>query len=268
MTTKNPLGQATAYPEQYSPDLLYAIARTDSREALGLDGDLPFQGVDIWNAWELTWLNDKGLPQVAVAEIRVPAESPNIVESKSLKLYLGSFAMTRFPASDDVATAIRNDLSACTDSEVAVELLAGSDTRSVESFPGRCVDELEIDCDQYEVDPALLTVGEEVVTESLHSYLLRSLCPVTNQPDIGSVLVTYRGPRIDPAGLLKYIVSFRNHNDFHEACVERMFMDIAERCQPEQLSVYAGYQRRGGIDINPYRSNTDGDPPNIRLWRQ
>jgi 7-cyano-7-deazaguanine reductase len=268
MTTKIPLGQATGYPDQYSPDLLYAIARTDSREALGLDADLPFHGIDIWNAWELTWLDDNGLPQVAVAEIRVPATSPNIIESKSLKLYLGSFAMTRFFAVDDVAAAIRKDLSGCTASEVAVDLQVGSDTKAIDALPGHCIDGLDVECDQYDVDATLLSSGSEIVSESLHSHLLRSLCPVTNQPDIGSVLVTYRGPQIDRAGLLQYIVSFRSHNDFHEACVERMFVDISERCRPETLTIQACYQRRGGIDINPFRSNFEAAAPNVRVWRQ
>jgi 7-cyano-7-deazaguanine reductase len=268
MTTKNPLGQATSYPDRYSPDLLYAIARTDSREALGLDVDLPFYGVDIWNAWELTWLDDNGLPQVAVAEFEAPAVSPNIIESKSLKLYLGSFAMSRFSAMADVADAIQNDLSACIGLEVAVKLFAGSDVKPIENFPGHCIDGIDVTCDQYDVDASLLSVADEIVEEALHSHLLRSLCPVTNQPDIGSLLVSYRGPRIDREGLLRYIVSYRQHNDFHEACVERMLLDITAHCQPEQLSVCAHFQRRGGIDINPYRSSLDEEPPNIRLWRQ
>jgi len=268
MTDQIPLGQATSYPDRYSPEILYAIARTDSREALELGADLPFSGTDIWNAWDLSWLDDKGLPQTAVAQISVPAESANIVESKSLKLYLDSFAMTRFATADDVAGAVLKDLSACTGSEINVDLLVGSNVNAVEDFPGRCIDELDVACDQYDIDPSLLSAGNDVVEESLHSHLLRSLCPVTSQPDAGSVLVSYRGPRIDPAGLLQYVVSFRNHNDFHEACVERMFLDISARCNPEQLTVHACYQRRGGIDINPYRSNQEGAATNYRLWRQ
>jgi len=268
MTDQIPLGQATSHPDRYSPDLLYAIARTDCRAALGLGAELPFQGCDIWNAWELTWLDDAGLPRVAIAEISVPATSPNIIESKSLKLYLGSFAMSRFSAADDVVAAMCSDLSACTDSEVAVDLQLGSDVKAVRNFSGHCIDGLGVPCDQYDVDASLLSAGDEIENEALYSHLLRSLCPVTNQPDIGSVLVSYQGPRIDPAGLLRYIVSFRDHNDFHETCVERMFMDISARCEPEQLSVYACYQRRGGIDINPFRSNSEASVPNTRLWRQ
>ena len=268
MTDQIPLGQATSYPDQYSPDLLYAIARTESREALGLGPQLPFHGSDIWNAWELTWLNPDGVPQVAVAEIRVPTTSPNIVESKSLKLYLGSFAMTRYNGMDTVAAVIRNDLTACSGAEVSVTLSGVAGHHAIHELPGTCIDSTPACCEAYEIDPGLLSTGSEIAQESLHSHLLRSLCPVTNQPDIGSVLVSYTGRRIDRAGLLQYIVSYRNHNDFHEVCVERIFIDILEKCQPQKLSVYAGLQRRGGIDINPFRSNFEDEPPRLRLWRQ
>ena len=271
MSGKNPLGQATVYPEQYSPDLLYAIARIDARADLGIGDELPFRGADTWNAWDLTWLDPGGLPHVATAEFQVPADSPNIVESKSLKLYLGSFAMTRFGSSDELAAAMRRDLSAATGSDVAViirdpENPSGS---AVSRLPGRCIDTQQVHCDAYEIDAALLAADpDDIAADDLHSHLLRSLCPVTGQPDMGSVLISYRGPRIDAAGLLRYIVSYRQHQDFHEACVERMFMDIRERCGAEQLSVTARYQRRGGIDINPFRSNFEANAPNTRLWRQ
>lgn len=271
MSRKNPLGQATPYPDQYSPELLYAIARIDARSALGLEDDLPFYGADIWNAWELTWLDDSGLPRVATAEFVVAADSVNIIESKSLKLYLGSFAMSRFESSQDVAAVLTRDLTACTGTDVYVAIRGPSspDGSLVSRMPGHCVDDMAVSCDAYEVDPGLLiTDSANVVSEDLHSDLLRSLCPVTDQPDIGSVLISYRGPKIDREGLLRYIVSFRQHQDFHEACVERMFLDIQERCGVEQLSVYARYQRRGGIDINPFRSNFEAAAPNIRLWRQ
>lgn len=271
MTAETPLGRATDYPERYSPGLLYAIARTDSRAALGLGVDLPFQGTDLWNAWELTWLDGAGLPRVATAEIRVPAESPNMLESKSLKLYLGSFTMTAFESDEAVAAAIRKDLSDCADAAVDVEIRrpGPTDVTAAARLPGENLDALAVRCDAYDVDAELLAADPgEIVSESLNSHLLRSLCPVTNQPDVGSVLVAYRGPRIDREGLLRYVVSYRQHNDFHEACVERMFVDIRERCRPEQLTVYARYQRRGGIDINPFRSNFETDPPNVRLWRQ
>ncbi|NOR37499.1 MAG: NADPH-dependent 7-cyano-7-deazaguanine reductase QueF [Woeseiaceae bacterium] len=271
MTQKNPLGQTTAYPEQYSPDLLYAIARIDARKALGLGGDLPFHGTDIWNAWELAWLRDNGLPQVATAEISVAADSVNLVESKSLKLYLGSFAMTRFESAADLAAVMTRDLTACAGTDVTVVIHGPSapDSAAVARMPGHCIDDRVAACDTYEVAPEFLSANtDELVTEDLHSDLLRSLCPVTNQPDIGSILISYRGPRIDREGLLRYIVSYRQHQDFHEACVERMFLDIRERCKAEQLTVYARYQRRGGIDINPFRSNFEATAPNTRLWRQ
>lgn len=271
MSQKNPLGEATAYPEEYSPDLLYAIARIDARSALGLDRELPFRGADIWNAWELTWLDEHGKPQVAMAEIRVPADSINIVESKSLKLYLGSLAMSRFGSADDVAAAMTADLTACCGADVYVAVLPPTSPGSaaVARMPGHCLDALAVACDAYEVAPALLRADEStLVAEDLHTDLLRSLCPVTGQPDIGSLLVSYRGPKIDRQGLLRYVVSYRQHRDFHEACIERMFMDIRERCGAGQLTVYGRYQRRGGIDINPFRSNYETAAPNTRLWRQ
>ena len=271
MSHEIPLGRATSYPEQYSPELLYAIARIDARSALGIGEDLPFHGVDTWNAWDLTWLDDHGLPQVGTAEVRVTANSVNLVESKSLKLYLGSFAMSEFGSSRDVAAVITRDLEACTGGDVYVVIRApdAPDGSAIARLPGLCIDAQHVTCDTYDVDPALLAAdASDIVAEDLHSHLLRSLCPVTGQPDMGSVLISYRGPRIDAAALLRYIVSYRQHQDFHEACVERMFMDIRERCGAEQLSVTARYQRRGGIDINPFRSNFEATAPNTRLWRQ
>ncbi len=271
MSGKNPLGQTTAYPEQYSPDLLYAIARIDARKALGLDADPPFHGSDIWNAWDLTWLDKNGLPQVATAEIHVPADSPNLVESKSLKLYLGSFAMSAFESGQDLRAVITRDLSGVTGSDVYVVVRdpGAVDGSAVARLPGLCIDSQPVSCNVYEVDAGLLSAdADDIVAEDLHSHLLRSLCPVTGQPDMGSLSFSYRGPRIDPAALLRYVVSYRQHQDFHEACVERMFMDIREHCGAEQLIVYARYQRRGGIDINPFRSNFEASMPNARLWRQ
>lgn len=271
MSQDSPLGQATTYPDEYSPDLLYAIARIDSRSALGLDADLPFSGTDVWNCWDLTWLDTAGRPRVATAEIRVPADSTNIVESKSLKLYLGSLAMSRFDSASEVESTVSRDLSDCTGSnvDVAIRPPVSPDSASVSRLPGSCIDSLEVSCEAYTVSPELLAADPDtVMSEDLNTDLLRSLCPVTGQPDIGSLMISYRGPQIDRAGLLRYIVSFRQHQDFHEACVERMFMDIRERCGTGQLTVYARYQRRGGIDINPFRSNFETRIPNTRLWRQ
>ena len=268
MTNEIPLGKATSYPEEYDPSLLFAIARTESRSLLSLGNDLPFNGCDIWTAWELTWLNANGVPQVASAEIQVPAYSPRLIESKSLKLYLGSFAMTRFESTAELQDLIESDLNACTGSDIELLIHSSGDATDIEEFSGICVDSTDIRCDVFDVDASFLQAGTEIVIESLHSHLLRSLCPVTNQPDLGSVMISYKGPQIDRAGLLRYIVSFRQHNDFHEACVERMFMDISARCNPEQLTVYARYQRRGGIDINPFRSNFEAPPGRMRLRRQ
>lgn len=264
--TNLPLGREADYPQKYAPEVLCPIDRALSREPLELTGELPFFGVDIWNAWELTWLGPGNLPRVATAEIRVPADSPSLIESKSLKLYLGSFAMTEYGSPGDVRDAISRDLSECAGSPVDVSL----DTDvAVAALRGQCIDSLQVECSNWEVDASLLQASaSKTVEESLHTHLLRSLCPVTAQPDMGSLLVTYSGPKIDPAALLRYVVSFREHNDFHEACVERIFVDITERCRPDKLSVYARYQRRGGLDINPCRSNFESHPPNTRLWRQ
>ena len=261
-----PLGRDTDYPQNYAPDVLFPIARDESRRPLGISEPLPFAGTDIWNAWELTWLAPGGLPRVATAEIRVPAGSPNLVESKSLKLYLGSFAMSEFANDAAVCAAIERDLSAVTGG--TVEVVLDADVTVVEPG-GTCIDASDTECTATDVDASLLAADDgETVDESLHTHLLRSLCPVTNQPDLGSLIVSYAGPRIDPAALLRYVVSFRQHQDFHEACVERMFIDVLERCRPTRLSVYARYQRRGGIDINPFRSTQDERPANTRLWRQ
>ena len=271
MNTESPLGQQTPYLDQYSPELLHPIPRSRHRDIMGLADPLPFDGVDIWNAWELSWLDNNGKPVVATAEVRIPATSTNIVESKSLKLYLNSFSMTKYVTISDVTETIEQDLSVCVDADVDVRLGSASSMFGpiVSQLPGTCIDALTVNCDAYEVDASLLEADPgEPVKEDLYSHLLRSLCPVTNQPDSGSVLVSYEGPRIDREGLLAYIVSFREHNDFHENCVEQMFVDIMERCQPEQLTVYARYHRRGGIDINPFRSNFETNPPNVRLWRQ
>ena len=268
MSDETPLGKPTVYPDRCDPELLFAIPRADSRSALKLGNDLPFNGCDIWTAWEITWLNSSGVPQIASAEILVPAYSPFLIESKSLKLYLGSFAMTKLASTQELQCTIEADLNACTDSNVELRLHSTGDETDIEEFAGGCIDSTDTNCDVFDVDAGYLEASENLVTESLHSHVLRSLCPVTDQPDLGSVMISYKGPQIDRAGLLRYIVSFRQHNDFHEACVERMFMDITRRCKPEQLTVYARYQRRGGIDINPFRSNFEAPPSRIRLRRQ
>jgi 7-cyano-7-deazaguanine reductase len=269
MTSKLPLGRPTDYPDRYAPELLCAVPRSEGRRELGLGAALPFGGEDVWNAWELTWLDRRGKPRAATAELRVPADSPNLVESKSLKLYLGSLAMTRFDADTDVAARVAEDLSRVAGRTVAVAL--GSPAAPPEpafaELPGASIDEEPVACDAFDVDPSLLSCGDEIVEESLHSHLLRSNCPVTGQPDMGSVLVRYRGPRIERGALLRYIVSYRRHCAFHESCIERMFVDLKVRCAPERLTVYGRYTRRGGIDINPFRSDHETHDQNLRLWR-
>jgi 7-cyano-7-deazaguanine reductase len=228
---------------------------------------LPFHGSDIWNAWELTWLGPAGKPVIATAVISVQATSPNIVESKSLKLYLNSLALMRYASATEVGKIIKTDLSTLTESDVDVELHTSAYT-TIATFPGTCVDDLAVECSATEVNADMLQTENENIEEELHSHLFRSNCPVTNQPDIGSLLLHYVGPKIDRESLLQYIVSYRQHNDFHEACVERMFMDIRARCRPVKLTVYARFNRRGGLDINPFRSNFEDTAQNLRLWRQ
>lgn len=265
------LGKESVYPSTYAPHVLQRIARGDARLAIGIKAPLPFVGIDHWTAWELTWLDATGKPVVVIADIGIPATSKYIIESKSMKIYLGSFAMSRFDNCANVAHIIENDLSRSADETVTVDLLTLQ--QSAELAPaalnGRCLDTLDLNQLSSTVDPNLLQVDSNNETcEVVHSHLLRSLCPVTAQPDLGSVEIRYRGAAIDSHSLLSYIVSFREHNDFHEACVERMFIDISERCQPVELSILARYQRRGGIDINPFRSNTDALSTNRRLVRQ
>jgi len=266
-----PLGKATEYPQEYSPELLYCVPRIDARRELGIGDDLPFTGVDIWNAWELTWLNDRGKPLVATAVIHVPADSPRLIESKSLKLYLNSLSMSRHSGESAVATRIAADLSRVAGADVRVDIIGstGWGLQSFDNLPGKCLDGIDITCESASPDPTLLSTGNATVEHrELHSHLLHSNCPVTGQPDSASVLIRYSGPAIDEAGLLGYLVSYRQHTGFHEACVENVFVDILRRCAPEQLTVYARYNRRGGLDINPFRSNFEPCLGNGRLWRQ
>ncbi|MGK0499242.1 MAG: 7-cyano-7-deazaguanine reductase [Oceanicoccus sp.] len=266
--TQTLLGQDVEYLDHYAPELLFAIERQSSRDKLGIaPGQLPFQGVDIWNAYELSWLNSRGMPQVAIAEFRLPCESPAIVESKSFKLYLNSFNQTRLTNRQQLQQMLIDDLSSCAGAPVAV-LIKDVDDGCYQSLSGQSLDQLDIEIDSYNPDSGLLSASGELVTEALYSDLLRSLCPVTGQPDWASVSVQYRGPKIDKAGLLRYLVGYRQHQDYHEQCVERIFCDILAQCQPLELSVYARYVRRGGLDINPFRSNMKTSVENNRLFRQ
>lgn len=266
------LGKAVAYPTHYDPSLLFPITRADKRGDIGIGTELPFHGVDIWNAYELGWLDARGKPRVALAEFRVPAESPQLIESKSFKLYLGSLAQHRVDSSEALRALLAHDLSHATGSAVSVVLTpVASNAVRIEPLSGEVIDELPIAIDHYGPPrPEFLRVDDgSAVEETLVSHLLRSNCPVTGQPDWGSVQIGYRGPRIDRAGLLRYLIGFRQHSEFHEQCVERIFVDLMARCAPGQLSVYARYTRRGGLDINPWRSNRRGfDPGNPRTSRQ
>jgi 7-cyano-7-deazaguanine reductase len=269
----SPLGKAVTYADEYSPAPLFPIPRAAKRAELGLTESLPFHGVDVWNAYELSWLDPRGKPVVALAEFRVPADSPNIIESKSFKLYLNTFAQSRMADAQAVTTVLRRDLSGAAGAPVGVVLQPATAFAqvSLQELDGECIDGINIVIDEYAAPrPEFLhaDAGEEAA-ESLVSHLLKSNCPVTGQPDWASVQIRYRGARIDRAGLLRYLVSFRRHSDFHEQCVERIFSDVSARCAPAELAVYARYTRRGGLDINPFRSNRPGDVPgNPRSARQ
>jgi 7-cyano-7-deazaguanine reductase len=267
------LGKPTEYHDKYQPSLLQAVPRSMNREPLGLYPDsLPFHGADIWTLYELSWLNAKGLPQVAVGEITLQADSVNLIESKSFKLYLNSFNQTKFADWGDVRAALERDLSACAEGKVTVALfrLQEVEGQPIGHFAGACIDEQDIEIDNYQFTTDYLeqATQPEIVEEQLVSHLLKSNCLITNQPDWGSVQISYRGPRIQREALLRYLVSFRHHNEFHEQCVERIFNDILRFCKPEKLSVYARYTRRGGLDINPWRSNGEFRPGHSRLVRQ
>lgn len=257
----SPLGKPVAYRDTYAPELLFPIERQLKRDELGLKpGALPFVGEDLWNAYELSWLDPRGKPVVALARFRVPASSPRLIESKSLKLYLNAFNQQRCADAAEVQVMIARDLSAAAGAEVGVEVepLAQRPQRAFGYPDGVCLDTLDIAIDTYQPAPELLTAGGAEVSETLYSHLLKSNCLVTGQPDWGMVVVRYSGKAISREGLLRYIVSFREHNEFHEQCVERVFCDVLERCRPRELAVWARYTRRGGLDINPFRAGRPG----------
>jgi 7-cyano-7-deazaguanine reductase len=274
------LGKPSAYVDQYDAGLLFPIPRATKRAEIGITGASPFFGADIWTAYELSWLNTRGKPQVALVHFTIPCESVNIIESKSFKLYLGSFNNTRFADTTEVMARLRTDVNeavwrgAVVQSSVGVKMVAPEvfDREPIYELDGLNLDRLDVECTRYQPAPELLTVSQEdetPVSEVLVSNLLKSNCLVTGQPDWGSVQISYTGPAIEQEGLLQYIVSFRNHNEFHEQCVERIFMDIWTRCKPQKLTVYARYTRRGGLDINPFRtSHPQALPANTRTARQ
>ncbi|MBA6225148.1 NADPH-dependent 7-cyano-7-deazaguanine reductase QueF [Colwellia sp. MB02u-18] len=273
--SKLTLGKVTSYCSQYTPELLQAVPRSLNRDSLGLTTNkLPFKGEDVWYGYELSWLNDKGKPVVAVAEFSFPCTSPNIVESKSFKLYLNSFNQTRFSSWQSVESALIKDLSATAGASAEVKLFPVNNcpALAIALDNALCIDELDIEVSHYQLAPQILKSinhdQADVVTEYLVCHLLKSNCLITNQPDWASVYIEYSGQQICHETLLKYLISFRQHNEFHEQCVERIFCDLKRFCQIEHLTVFARYTRRGGLDINPFRSTSKTKAPKLRTLRQ
>jgi len=268
------LGKKTRYDNSFDAKLLQSVPRSLNRDGLKLSTELPFHGSDIWTGYELSWLNAKGKPVVAMANFSVPFDSDNLVESKSFKLYLNSFNQQRFDSNSAVASQLQQDLSVCAQGEVSVELIMASEfsAQRIVSPQGTCIDELDISVDSFEFSTRYLNGSAAPdgpkVSEKLHSNLLKSNCLITNQPDWGTVEIHYHGPAINHEALLRYLISFRQHNEFHEQCVERIFNDLITLCHCDKLSVYARYTRRGGLDINPFRSNFESAPNNERQARQ
>ena len=267
------LGQKTEYASQYDRTLLQPVPRALNRDGLGITQNQPFTiGADIWTAYEISWLNEKGLPQVAIADIYLDYQSQNLIESKSFKLYLNSFNQSKFADFNAVQQTMQRDLSECAQGDVKVRLnpVAVYDSQIIDHLQGDCIDEQDIEITSYEFNADWLKdcVSDEIVEEKLVSHLLKSNCLITNQPDWGTLHIHYVGRKIDHEKLLRYVVSFRQHNEFHEQCVERIFCDLMHYAKPEKLTVYARYTRRGGLDINPFRSNFENLPENLRLARQ
>jgi 7-cyano-7-deazaguanine reductase len=267
-----PLGKDSEYPSTYTPSLLYSMERRENRAAMGIADALPFGGEDLWTAFEFSWLSNKGRPEVAAVRIKVPCTSPCIVESKSVKLYLNSFAQTRFNSWADVLTALNSDFAIAFRAPIMVELLEVNRlSQPVDQFPGTCLDRLDVSITTYERDPDLLQLedgDQRVVNETVYTNLFRSICPITGQPDWASVMVQYLGRPIVRESLLKYLVSYRCHPAFHETNVEQIFVDLQACCRPEQLTIFGRFLRRGGIDISPFRSNVEEVAPVMRLSRQ
>ena len=267
------LGQQTKYAEKYDRTLLQPVPRRLNRDQLNITATQPFTiGADIWTAYEISWLNPKGVPQVAIADVRIDFRSENLIESKSFKLYLNSFNQTTFADFADVQQTLQRDLQDCAQGEVKVRLnsLADYTAQPIVALSGDCIDAQDIEVRNYAFNAALLNhcTGDHLVEETLVSHLLKSNCLITQQPDWGSLQIHYVGKQINREQLLRYIISFRQHNEFHEQCVERIFCDLMQYAKPEKLTVYARYTRRGGLDINPYRSNFEPLPQNVRLARQ
>lgn len=258
------LGKTVSYVDKYDASLLFPISRNTERSKLRYS---EFKGVDIWMAYELSWINSKGKPQVAIAEIEIPASSPNLVESKSLKLYFNSFNQTGFDDKQAVAHTIARDLSLCCGSSVTVTLLP-LEPVALGRFGGTCLDQLEIETDIYNPDPRILVSKTGYIKETVYTDLFKSNCLITGQPDWASISIYYAGQPIDHASLLKYLISYRNHCGFHEHCAEQIFSDLKEFCKCDQIQLFARFTRRGGIDINCYRTTDNSTPLSTRLTRQ
>lgn len=262
------LGKTISHPEEYSAKHLFPIPRGEGRDELMGKTQFSFFGVDIWNAYEVSWLDLAGKPHVAVATIHFDANSKNLIESKSLKLYLNSFNMAKFASKEIVAETIAKDLKVAAEGQVSIELCMDFSSTSLDCPPGTCIDHFELTCQDYTPKPHYLVTGNQETKEILHSNLLRTNCPVTGQPDWGTLIIDYSGRQIDAQGLLHYIVSFRKEAGFHENCIERIFVDIMAKCKPGKLSVYGNFTRRGGIDINPFRSSHNEKGKQYRFLRQ
>ncbi|MBR9727376.1 NADPH-dependent 7-cyano-7-deazaguanine reductase QueF [Shewanella intestini] len=266
------LGKSTGYQEQYDASLLQGVPRKLNRDAINLTAELPFHGADIWTGYELSWLNAKGKPVVAILDLQLDVKSENLIESKSFKLYLNSFNQTKFDSVEQVQATLSADLHHCAQGDVVVKVTEPKHFASqrIVELPGTCIDDLDIEVNDYQFNPAHLQDSTESknVAETLTSNLLKSNCLITSQPDWGSVMIRYQGPKIDREKLLRYLISFRQHNEFHEQCVERIFIDLKRYCQCTKLTVYARYTRRGGLDINPFRSDFEHTPESVRLARQ
>lgn len=265
------LGKATDYVSTYTPSLLQAVPRQYNREHLGISANnLPFKGHDLWHGYEVSWLNNKGKPQVALLKLTVPCDTPNIVESKSFKLYLNSLNQSRFGSVEQVSECIAADIQQVVGGAVTVILGPVHDTRwqSYPNIVGCCLDGLDIEVDAYQYEPGLLKRGVEKVSEVLYSHLFKSNCLVTHQPDWATVVIDYQGTEIDHESLLRYLISYRMHNEFHEQCVERIYSDIMQRLKPEYLMVQALFTRRGGLDICPVRASALDFSPMSRQIRQ
>jgi 7-cyano-7-deazaguanine reductase len=259
------------YKDVYDPGLLCPVPRAPHRREIGIDGALPFTGTDLWTAYELSWLDPKGKPRVAMATFAVPVESPNLIESKSFKLYLNSFNQTTVASPEALREILLQDIGSACGAPIGAAILLPGDfpDEQIEELEGESIDEIDVQILDYRPNPGHLSTGPSIAEETLVSNLLKTNCPLTGQPDWAGIQIRYRGPRIDRAGLLQYIVSFRRHGGFHEQCVESIFMDIVKRCRPERLTVFARYTRRGGLDINPFRTNCgDKLPRNVRTARQ